>query len=160
VTIIEPTRARPATTDISDRADIEDLVRAFYRDAATDDLLGPIFEAAGVDWPAHIATLTDFWAWQLLGERGYDGNPLRAHAPIHARRPFTSAHFERWLDLFTATVDSRYTGPVAAAAKQRATKMANALERLLDNHHGASACPITPHLTSRPETPRTRASQP
>jgi hemoglobin len=121
----------PPTADILDRTDVSSLVRAFYRDAATDTLLGPVFEAAEVDWPAHIHTLTDFWAWQLLGERGYEGNPLRAHEPIHQQMPFSPAHFARWLDLFTATVDASFAGPVADTAKQRAVKMANALQRLL-----------------------------
>lgn len=123
-------------SDIVDRDDIETLVRSFYRDAATDDLLGPVFETADVDWPSHIATLTDFWAWQLLGQRGYEGNPLRAHEPVHAVHPFTDAHFDRWLELFTATVDSLHVGPLAEAAKQRATKMARALRRLLRDEHG------------------------
>jgi truncated hemoglobin YjbI len=55
--------------DLQDRGDIERLVVAFYRYAAMDELLGPVFAAAHVDWPGHIDTLTDFWAWQLLGER-------------------------------------------------------------------------------------------
>jgi hemoglobin len=46
--------------DIGTRDDIERLVRAFYRDAAMDELLGPIFEGAVVDWPEHIDKLTDF----------------------------------------------------------------------------------------------------
>ena len=66
--LFEDTRA-----DIVDRDDIELLVRNFYRDAAMDDVLGPVFEAARVNRNAHIATLIDFWAWQLLGEPGYDG---------------------------------------------------------------------------------------
>jgi len=37
-----------ARDDIVDRHDIEVLVRNFYRDAAMDDLLGPVFEAARV----------------------------------------------------------------------------------------------------------------
>ena len=53
-----------------------------------DDMLGPVFEAADVDWTVHIAKLIDFWAWQLLGDPGYEGNPLRAHEPVHARTPF------------------------------------------------------------------------
>ena len=69
-----PTRAgiRPAghlfepPTDIGDRHDIESLVRNFYRQAAMDDVLGPVFEAARVNWNAHIETLIEFWAWQLL----------------------------------------------------------------------------------------------
>jgi hemoglobin len=135
--------------DITERADIEVLVRAFYREVATDDLLGPPFEAANVDWPSHIDKLTDFWAWQLLGEPGYEGNPLRAHEPIHQQHPFTPAHFARWLDLFTSTVDAHFAGPIADTAKQRATKMANALRRLLDGQHGAPDQPISPYLTPR-----------
>ena len=44
-------------SDLVDRVDIDRLVRDFYRDAAMDDLLGPVFEAADVDWNVHIATL-------------------------------------------------------------------------------------------------------
>jgi len=118
------------------RADLEHFVRAFYRDAAMDDLLGPIFEAAHVDWPAHIATLTDFWCWQLLGERGYSGNPLLAHAPIHARCPLGPEHYGRWLALFTEAADEHLPGPEAGVAIARARKMARALERLLAGHQG------------------------
>jgi hemoglobin len=71
--------------DITTRIDVELLVRSFYRYAAMDELLGPIFRQADVNWDDHIATLTDFWSWQLLGEPGYTGHPLRAHEPVHAR---------------------------------------------------------------------------
>jgi hemoglobin len=101
-----------------------------------DDRLGPVFAAAGVDWPSHIDRLTDFWSWQLLGERDYAGNPLRAHQPVHVATPFTEAHFERWLELFTGTVDDHFRGPTADLAKARATKMATALRRLLAGGSG------------------------
>lgn len=117
--------------DLVDRVDIDRLVRDFYRDAAMDDLLGPVFEAADVDWNVHIATLVEFWSWQLLGEAGYVGHPLRAHEPIHARTPLTPAHYARWIALFTETVDATFVGPVAERAKARGTKMAAAMERLL-----------------------------
>lgn len=146
------TMQAPAT-DITDRADIEHLVRAFYREVATDDRLGPMFDDADVDWPTHIDTLSAFWAWQLLGERGYDGNPLRAHTPIHGRHPFTEADFNRWLDLFVATVDHHFTGPTADIAKHRASKMAGALARLLDQHDEPSDQPITPLITPRAPPP-------
>ncbi len=133
-------------TDLETRADIDRLVVTFYRYAAMDELLGPVFEAAHVDWPGHIETLTDFWAWQLLGERGYGGNPLRAHEPVHARTPFTDAHFERWLDLFTSTIDEQFAGPTAEMAKGRAAKMAHAMRRLQAGQHGEAAEPIEPML--------------
>ena len=126
-----------AARDLTDEGDIERLVVDFYRAAAMDAVLGPVFEAAHVDWPQHIATIKAFWSWQLLGIRGYDGNPLLAHRPSHARTPFTVAHFERWCTLFVETVDASFTGPRADAAKVRALKMAGALQRLLRNEWGA-----------------------
>ena len=135
--------------DLADRADIELLVRSFYRYAAMDELLGPIFSAAHVDWPSHIDTLTEFWAWQLLGERGYAGNPLRAHEPSHARTPFSDSHFERWLELFTGTVDEHFVGPTAEMAKQRGAKMAHALRRLLAAEHDDPSAPTEPLWPTR-----------
>jgi len=145
-----PEKASPTShlTDITTRDDVHRLVRAFYRDAAMDDLLGPIFAGMDVDWPAHIATLTDFWSWQLLGHRGYEGNPLRAHEPVHARFPFADEHYARWLELFLTTVDDQARGPVADAAKVRATKMAHALQRLLSGAHGEPDAPTRPQWTA------------
>jgi hemoglobin len=130
--------------DITDRDDIALLVRSFYRDAAMDDLLGPVFHAAQVRWDAHVATLIDFWAWQLLGQPGYDGHPLRAHEPVHERTPLSHRHYERWIELFTETVDTSFVGPRAEAAKQRGRKMAAAMERLLAGVSADGGRPIEP----------------
>jgi truncated hemoglobin YjbI len=59
----------PPISDIDDRVDVERFVRDFYRQAAMDDVLGPVFAAAGMNWNAHIETLVEFWSWQLFGER-------------------------------------------------------------------------------------------
>jgi hemoglobin len=117
-------------------------VRTFYRAAAMDDVLGPVFAAAHVDWPDHLATVADFWMWQLLGVRGYEGNPLLAHRPAHEATPFTDAHFDRWLALFTETVDELFEGPTAELAKARAAKMAQALQRLLRGESAVGDLPI------------------
>lgn len=137
------------SSDLASRDDVERLVRDFYRDAAMDDVLGPVFAAARVDWPHHIATLTDFWCWQLFGERGHTGNPLRAHEPVHARTPFAAAHYERWLSLFEETVDASFAGPVAEQAKYRARRMARALARLLGGESDAADVPIEAVLVRR-----------
>jgi hemoglobin len=118
--------------DITTRDDIHRFVLAFYRDVAMDDVLGPVFSAAHVDWSVHIPKLVDFWAWQLLGEPAYERNPLRAHEPVHARTLFGDVHYQRWLALFDVTLDGLFAGPTARAAKQRARRMASAMRRLLD----------------------------
>jgi len=130
--------------DIVDRGDIDLMVRNFYRDAAMDDVLGPVFVAALVNWNVHVATLIDFWAWQLLGEPGYEGQPLRAHEPIHARTPLSHAMYERWLELFCETVDESFRGPRAEVAKGRGRKMAAAMERLLSGVSASGAEPVDP----------------
>ena len=125
--------------DVRTRDDVQRFVVAFYRDVAMDDLLGPIFAAAHVDWSAHIPKLVDFWAWQLLGQPGYERNPLRAHEPVHTRTPFTEAHYQRWLELFDATLDELYAGPTTEVAKRRARRMASAMRRLLAGQRAAGA---------------------
>src|SRR5262245_4059316 len=130
--------------DLDSRERIERFVRDFYRDVAQDDLLGPIFAVARVDWPAHIQTLTDFWAWQLLGERGYEGIPLRAHEAVHARSPLRTRHFERWLAIFDETLDAEYRGPLTELAKRRARRVARALQRLLVGLSDLGGVPIEP----------------
>ena len=128
--------------DIVDDEDIERLVVDFYRQVAMDDLLGPIFAAARVDWNAHVATLVSFWSWQLLGRPGYDGHPLRAHEPIHRRTPLGQEHFERWLELFVGTLHDLFVGPRAEMAEVRGRKMAAAMKRLLDGDSAAGDEPI------------------
>ncbi len=117
--------------DLDSVARVEVLVREFYRRVAVDDLLGPVFAGVEVDWAAHLPKMVEFWSWQLLGERGYVGQPLLAHRAVADRHPFGAAHFERWLDLFDETVDEHFAGPIAQVAHGRARKMAAALQRLL-----------------------------
>jgi len=115
----EPTR------DLDTPDEIAEMVRRFYADVAQDDLLGPIFhDVAQVDWSEHIPKLTAFWCRALLGQPGYTGNPFRAHALVHARRPFTAADFERWLTLFTETLELGWRGPLTDRAREFAERVA------------------------------------
>jgi truncated hemoglobin YjbI len=132
--------------DLATRSDVAALVRAFYRAAAMDDLLGPVFSAARVDWPSHLEIVTDFWMEQLFGGPMSRRNPLRAHESVHARTPLGDEHFARWLDLFTETVDEHFAGPVAELAKARAAKTARALQRLLHGVSGPGAAPTEVRL--------------
>lgn len=101
------------------------MVQRFYADVAQDDLLGPVFDdVARVDWSEHLPKLTAFWCRALLGRPGYSGNPFRAHSLVHAQRPFTDAHFERWLSLFRDTVELGWVGPLASRALELAENVA------------------------------------
>src|SRR5690606_25582452 len=86
----------PELPDLDEPGDVAELVRRFYADVAQDDLLGPLFnDVARVDWSEHLPKLTAFWCRALFGIEGYVGNPFRAHLEVHARSPFTLAHFHR-----------------------------------------------------------------
>lgn len=110
---------------LSDPEQVAEFVRRFYSAVDQDDLLGPMFnEVARVDWPTHLKKLTGFWCRALFGISGYEGNPFRAHALVHAQRAFTLAHFERWLGLFYYTLDAGWEGPEAEQARELVAKVA------------------------------------
>lgn len=111
--------------DLDSPEQIAEMVRRFYQDVAQDDLLGPVFEdVAGVDWAEHLPKITAFWCRMLLGEHGYDGNPLEAHRRIDALEPFTAEMFVRWLELFHETVELGWDGPHVDQAKRLAARVA------------------------------------
>lgn len=119
--------------DLDSVEQIAEMVRRFYADVNTDDLLGPIFnDVAHVDWDLHLPKLTAFWSRALLGIPGFDGNPMGKHVQAHLQSPFTLDHFRRWLTLFVATVESGWAGPLAERATSLAFNVANAHARALN----------------------------
>jgi hemoglobin len=121
-----------ARGDLDDRAQIHDLVIAFYREIVFDDLLGPVFEeVAEVDWTEHIPKLIDFWCRVLLGQPGYDGYILGPHQAVNQLERFRPEHFDRWYGLWVESVDARWAGPIAEVAKSHAAHMAAVLARRL-----------------------------
>jgi hemoglobin len=134
---MERVLAGAPTRDLDTPEEIAEMVRRFYADVASDDLLGPMFnDVARVDWSEHLPKLTAFWSRALLGIPGYVGNPFRAHTLVHERRPFTAAHFERWLELFHATVRSGWIGPRVDDACALAANVARVhCQQLVDRSH-------------------------
>lgn len=115
---------RPRRGDLDSIDEIAEMVRRFYADVAQDELLGPMFEdVAQVDWSEHLPKLTAFWARALLGLPGYVGNPYRSHAEVNAKAAFQPAHFERWLGLFSETLDD-WEGPNVERALELAANVA------------------------------------
>ena len=120
--------------DLDSRTAIHDLVVQFYREIVFDDLLGPVFsEVAEVDWSEHIPKLIDFWCRVLLGEVGYEGNLIAAHHHVHNLEPLRVDHFDRWYALWEASIDSRWTGPIAERAKSHAVRIGTTLARRILN---------------------------
>ncbi|MBS1589191.1 MAG: group III truncated hemoglobin [Bacteroidetes bacterium] len=107
--------------DIKSIADIELLVNSFYDSVRTDSLLGPIFNGVIQDrWPEHLAKMYRFWQTVLLDEQTYFGAPF----PPHAKLPVSQQHFDQWLKLWYATLDTHFEGEIAKEAKWRGDKMA------------------------------------
>lgn len=113
------------TREIISLDDIKKLVNAFYEKVRRNDLIGPIFEERIHDrWPQHLEKMYTFWQTVLLDEHTYFGSPF----PPHANLPVSHQHFEKWLEIFTETVDELFTGEIANEAKWRAAKMAEMFE--------------------------------
>jgi hemoglobin len=121
-----------AVTDITTRADLDALLRRFYRAAFADPPIGPFFtEVAGVDLEAHLPAVTDFWESALLRSGTYRRNAFAPHRALDRVRPLTAEHFGRWVQLWHASVDGRHTGPVADRAKATGERVAVSMLRRL-----------------------------
>ena len=113
--------------DIENREDCERLVRTFYSRALEDPLIGWLFtDVARLDLEAHVPVIASFWETILLGARSYGGGAFAPHAALHMRAPLRAAHFERWLVLWSATVDELFAGERAELAKAHAQRVAHA----------------------------------
>lgn len=125
--------------DLANRDDVERLVVAFYESAFRDPLIGPIFtEVARMDLAAHLPIMCDFWETVLFRSGAYRRNALQVHVALHARHPLTGEHFARWLELWDATVDALYTGPIAERAKVQAERIAGSMQRRLAGRSGSA----------------------
>lgn len=115
------------------------VVDAFYAAVRADEMLGPIFEAAVHDWPAHLERLRAFWSSVTLMSGLYKGQPMQAHFGLP---PLSDAHFERWLSLFGATLEAHCTPEQAEVFRVRARRIADSFRFGLASLHGEIARPL------------------
>jgi hemoglobin len=107
--------------DIENFDDIRLLVDTFYGSIREDDLLSAIFNnQIGDRWPEHLEKMYRFWQTVLLEEHTYYGSPF----PPHADLPVQKEHFDRWLQVFSDTVDNAFEGEKATKAKWQGERMA------------------------------------
>lgn len=127
-------------SDITTAADIDRLVEVFYAHVLSDPIIGFFFtDIAKINLEKHLPVISAFWQLQLLGIPGYRGQTLAKHADIHRRAALTADHFHRWLYLFAAAIDQLFAGPRADLAKVRATKIAQSMQRGLNERQGPPA---------------------
>lgn len=110
-----------AVKPIESLDDIKVLVNSFYDKVRQDELLADIFNNVIQDrWPQHLEKMYTFWQTILLSEYTYEGSPF----PPHAQLPVEKAHFDRWLQLFNATLEESFEGDRSERARWQANRMA------------------------------------
>ena len=115
--------------DLQNRADIELLINTFYDKVKKDALIAFFFkDVVPVNWEKHLPTMYNFWENIVFYTGGYEGNPMEKHQNLHKMHPMNKAHFQRWLELFTSTVDELFEGEKAELIKQRALSIATVMQ--------------------------------
>ena len=111
-------------TDIRDKNDIINLIDTFYTQVRGDEVIGHVFNTIiGDDWSHHLPLMYTFWNTVLFGAEGYKGNAVGKHIGIDKKIPLKTEYYERWMQLWTSTVDALFTGEIAEDAKKKALAM-------------------------------------
>jgi len=87
-----------------------------------------------------------FWQTILLEVHLYSGSPF----PPHKQLAINKEHFDRWMEIFTQTTDSLFTGLLANEAKLRAKNMAEMFNYKIEYLRNAEKNQ-TNHLESFPK---------
>lgn len=114
-------------TDIKEE-DLARLVALFYGRVRKDPDIGPIFNDAVEDWPAHLVKLTNFWHSVMLTSGRYKGNPMVAHMRHKRIKP---EHFDRWLALWNVATAEVMPPAVAATLQAKAARIGESLKLAL-----------------------------
>lgn len=115
--------------DIKTEEDIKFFLDAFYEKVKVDDTIGYIFnDVAKINWEDHMPKIYAFWEAILLGKSGFSGDVMGAHIRLHQKEKLTSAHFDRWIQLFEETLNQLFAGAVATEAINRANTIRRTME--------------------------------
>jgi hemoglobin len=121
--------------DIETRSDIEDFLKAFYKEVIHDKDIGIIFtEIVPMNWEHHIPLITDFWETILLDRPVYNKNAMEVHYKINRIFPLKKVHFQAWLHHFNTILDEMFEGKIASLAKTRAASIASIMELKMSSH--------------------------
>ncbi|MDE1905365.1 MAG: group III truncated hemoglobin [Rhodospirillales bacterium] len=102
------------------------LLELFYDRVRRDAELGPVFDSAVHDWPAHLQRLAAFWSSVMLTSGRYKGNPMLMH--LKHGDIITDAMFARWLVIWQETTDELLPASAALAMQAKAQRIAERLQ--------------------------------
>ena len=120
--------------DIATREDLFFLMRAFYTKLFADKEIGYIFtDLAKIDLEEHLPSLTDFWENMLIAPNGYQKNVMEIHFNLNKKEKLLPIHFQKWMQLFSDTIDENYKGEKAEDMKSRAHSIAGVMQFKLEN---------------------------
>lgn len=148
--------------ELAGRAEIEELVDAFYEKVREDALLGFIFtDVAKTNWETHLPKMYGFWETVLFGTGGFAGNPLAAHAKLVPKTAMGREQFDRWLAVFEETVDGLFVGDKAGHIKRCAADMANVIHAKINGVEQERFDPakLTPEQRARYASYREKAPE-
>lgn len=121
--------------DIESREDLEAFLKAFYKKAFADELIGHFFtEVVPLDLKTHIPVIADFWESIIFNKYNYRKNVMEVHQHIHNLSKIKKEHLDRWVKIFTETLDENFEGTKTELMKQRARSIATLMDIKL-NHN-------------------------
>ena len=122
--------------DIETREELEDFLWAFYKKAFADELIGFFFtEVVPLDLDTHVPVIANFWESVAFNKPNYRKNVMEVHQHIHHLSKIRKDHLDRWVKLFTQTLDENFEGARTELMKQRARAIATLMDIKL-NHDG------------------------
>lgn len=122
--------------DIETREELETFLWAFYEKAFADELIGRFFiEVVPLDLNTHIPVIAAFWESVAFNKPNYRKNVMEVHRHIHQLSQIKKEHLDRWVKIFTGTLDENFEGSKTELMKQRARSIATLMDIKL-NHEG------------------------
>jgi hemoglobin len=120
--------------DIETREELEEFLRAFYKKAFADELIGHFFtEVVPLDLKTHIPVIANFWESVAFNKPNYRKNVMEVHQHIHHLSKIKKEHLDRWVKIFTETLEESFEGAKTELMKQRARSIATLMDIKL-NH--------------------------
>jgi hemoglobin len=121
--------------DIQTREDLYQLISIFYTQVLEDELLSVFFkEIVPIDIEQHFPTMVNFWETVLFSKASYKGNPMLKHIELSRLKRLEPIHFDRWICLWTETVQTNFQGENTRKVLQKATQIKDLMEYKVQGH--------------------------